>query len=149
MKSISAFAVSATDGKDIYALHASAALGTAVYKNENGVWKNTQKFKYEARDTSMSEEAVKIREDFYTTKGWVANVGKMGEPNEREFKISNKFVKNKKMKIAIVYSADTKPISLQIFPKTLSDDALNMELIIGNAPSDLKFNTENWAVIKP
>ena len=138
----------ATDGKDIYALHASAALGTAGYKNENGVWKNTQNFKYEARDASMSKEAVKIREDFYKTNGWVANVSKMGEPNEREFKISNKFAKNKKMKIAIVYSADTKPISLQFYPKTLSDDTLNMELIIGNTPSDLKFDTESWAIIE-
>lgn len=141
--------VYSTDGNDVYALHASAALGTAVYKNENGNWQNTQKFKYEARDASMSAEAVKMREEFYKTNGWTANVGRMGRPNEREFKISNKFLKDKKMKIVIVYSADTKPISLQFFPKTLSDDTLNMELIIGNTPPNLKFDLENWAVIEP
>lgn len=140
--------VYATDGKDVYALHASAALGTAIYKNETGNWKNTQGFKYEARDTSMSAEAVKMREDFYNANGWAANVNGMGVANEREFKISNKFLDGKKMKIAIVYSANTKPISLQIFPKTLSDDTLNMELIIGNTPSELKFSPEKWAEIQ-
>jgi hypothetical protein len=142
--------VYATDGESVYALHASAALGTARYKRgENGVWKNMQKFEYVARDPSMSAEAVRSREEFYKNHGWVANVGRMGEPDEREFKISNKFANGKKMKIAIVYTTVGNPLKNRIFPQKLPDDTLNAELIRGETPAELKFNPDKWAMIEP
>lgn len=137
-----------TDGKNIYALHASAALGTAIYKKEKIGWKNIQGFNYQVRDASMSEEAIKLRESFYKKNHWVASTVEMSNKNEREFKISKKFSNGKKMKIAIVYATATDPIKLQICPKTLSDDTTNLELVKGNTPPELKFNFADWTIIE-
>lgn len=137
-----------TDGKNIYALHSSASLGTAIYKKVKTDWKNIQGFNYEVRGASMSEAAVNLRESFYKKNHWVASTGGMSNKNEREFKISKKFSNGKKMKIAIVYATATDPIKLQICPITLSDDITNLELVKGNTPPELKFNFADWTIIE-
>ena len=51
-------------------LHASAALGTAVYRQEAGAWQRTQDFVWRCRDTSQSESARAARDAFLQEEGW-------------------------------------------------------------------------------
>ncbi len=63
-----------------------------------------------------------------------------------EFKIAERFLQGEIAPIAIAFASD--PASPQYWPKTLADDCLKQELLIGNAPADLKFNFDGWAKLE-
>lgn len=136
-----------SDGKDIYVLHASAALGTAIYhRDESDVWKLVQPFKFEMRDRSQSQEAVAARNAYLASNGWVATTFQMGNPGEIEFKLSTKFKQGEVMKLAVVFASP--PSAGQYWPKAVSDDCLKQTLIFGPIPAELKFKPESWARVK-
>lgn len=134
-----------TDGKDIYVFHASAALGTAVFKQKDGKWQLTQKFKWELRDITMTPEAETTRKNFYKKNGWVASVGGMGKSTEMEYIISSKFTQGDKFKFVAVYASDPKSISF--YPQKITDDTKFVKLISGDPPVTLKFEPKTWSVI--
>jgi len=136
-----------TRGDTVYVLHASAALGTAIYHRSNGgVWQPVQEFSWTMRDTSLSREAVNAREKFLQSYGWVANTVRMGTPGMLEFKIARKFLNSETPLLAALFASE--PKSPQFWPPTLKDDCLAEKLIFGTTPADLKFNREGWAKLK-
>jgi hypothetical protein len=136
-----------TRSDTIFVLHASAALGTAIYCRSHGdVWQPVQEFSWAMRDTSLSQEAVKARERFLETNGWVANTVSMGTTGTLEFKIARKFLNNETPSFAALFASD--PKLPQFWPPTLKDDCLAEKLIYGTTPADLKFNRESWAKLK-
>ncbi len=134
------------DGESIHVLHASAALGTAIYRRSGDAWQPVQSFQWAMRDRSMSEQAMAARESFLKSTGWVASTNGMGAGNEIEFKISRSFLKGASPRIAVLYASD--PKSPAYWPGSLTDDCLKEKLIFGTTPNDLKFNTSVWATIE-
>lgn len=136
-----------TRGDTIYVLHASAALGTAIYCRSNGdVWQPLQEFSWTMRDTSLSREAINAREKFLELHGWVANTVRMGTPGTLEYKIARKFFNNETPLLATVFASEAE--SPQFWPPALKDDCLTEKLIFGTTPAGLKFNREGWAKLK-
>jgi len=136
-----------TDGKDIYVLHASAALGTAIYRrDESDVWQPVQPFTFGMRDKSQSQEAIAARASYQASHGWVATTFQMGNPGEVEFKLSAKFKQGQVMKLAVVFASP--PSAGQCWPKAVSDDCLKQTLIFGQTPSNLRFTPETWARVE-
>lgn len=136
-----------TDGKDIHVLHASAALGSAIYRQEQGnVWQPATQFKWELRDRSLSEQAVAARAAYLETNGWVATTNGMGEPGQVEFKVAGKFKQGQEMAIAVAYISD--PKAMQYWPQSLKDDCLKAELASGFTPAALKFDQGTWAKLR-
>jgi len=136
-----------TRGDTIFVLHASAALGTAIYRRSKGdVWQSVQEFSWTMRDTSLAREAMNAREKFLESHGWVANTVRMGTPGTLEFKIVRKLFNGDTSLLATLFASD--PKSPQFWPPTLKDDCLAEKLIYGTTPADLKFNREGWAKIK-
>jgi hypothetical protein len=135
------------DNDRIYILHASAALGAGIYdKGTNDSWQLSQAFKWALRQRDFSDESKKARGAFLVSEGWIANNNNMGSGQELEYKIGQKFIKDSRLLIGVVYASDAKVP--QYWPETMSDDCLKEDLIFGNTPADLKFNTSGWAEIR-
>jgi hypothetical protein len=133
-----------SENEQIHVLHASAALGKAVYKRSNaGSWQPVQGFDWALRQTDRSEETEKARSAYFDAQGWLANNNLTGSGNVLEFKVGSRYIKAGGLKVAVVYSSDGK--SLQYWPSSLNDDCLKPELVTGETPSDLKFNQSTWA----
>lgn len=123
----------------VYILHASAALGTAIYrKGEAGKWNPVQNYSWSLRGASQSEEA---REEFLRSHLWLANNNSMGSRREIEFKVARAIL-TADPHIAVLYAADAQ--SPAYWPATLKDDCLKRELVFGNTPSDLQFDQNLW-----
>lgn len=125
-------------------LHASAALGMAVYEAQKNSWKAVQSFEWELRDTSVSEGAFKNRAEYLKNNGWVATLTTMNA-NEQEFIISRALFDSTGMRIAVVRASD--PKSPHYWPTTLMDGTLAERLIYGEPPENLLFDFKTWATL--
>jgi hypothetical protein len=139
--------LTADAGKTVYVLHASAALGTAIFRQTGDRWSLTQSFEWAARHTDDNTAAKTARQAFYQQHGWIANVSDGGGNREREYKISRSFFTGGSLQLAVVYAAETRPLTLQHFPATLADATLNLPLIRGETPADLAFDIVHWQPI--
>lgn len=124
----------------VYIFHASAALGTAIYrKGEGENWQAAQSFSWALRGTEQSAEA---REEFLKSNRWLANNNRMGSRRELEFKIARDRLTDDPH-IAVVYASNAN--SPQYWPATIKDDCLKQELVYGNTPPTLQFDKSQWA----
>jgi hypothetical protein len=129
-------------------LHSSAALGAAIYQRTDQEFANpVDRFKWEMRDTTQSEVAVKARASYLDKNNWVASTAWMGNPFEREYIIKNEIFREHDVKIAVLYASDEEHPDYYYWPTALSDDALNANLAFGKTPDSLTFRIEQWATL--
>jgi len=128
---------------EIKILHSSAALGTAIYKKEGTSWKQDQPFSWRCRETGESESAIKEREDFLITDGWVAANARMGTPNELEYKI---LVTEETFRIAVNFIEGSKQESKNPWPIGLNDGVITPTP--GGYPLEMSFNLSIWGVLR-
>jgi hypothetical protein len=134
-----------TDGESICVAHASTGLGTAIYrKDSNGLWQPSPSFSWAVRDPSQSAEALAARAVFFESNGWVASTNQMGVSTDIEFKVHRKFLKNNDSYVAIIYASDDAK-STSYWPKTIADDCIKQELVLGHSPPNLNFDSTSWA----
>jgi len=72
---------------EILVLHASAALGTAIYAPEGDVWTLRQDYVYECRSTGFSPYALEERAHFLQQNGWLGTIVYLGDPTQFEYQI--------------------------------------------------------------
>lgn len=130
------------DGKDIYVLHASGALGQAIYKKEGESWQPAQKFNWELRDQTANSEG---SSNYLKTNKWLASIPSPST-TAREYKVAMKFRDGEVFRLAATFTNN--PTSPQFFSSALADDTLKRELLIGSEPRNLNFKKEQWAVLK-
>lgn len=124
----------------VYVFHASAALGTAIYrKGDKEMWNADQSFSWAMRGTTQSTEG---QETFLKSNHWLANNNSMGNSRELEFKVARDILTGDP-RIAVVYASNAN--SPQFWPNTIKDDCLKQELVFGNTPSGLQFDKNAWA----
>jgi hypothetical protein len=129
-------------GEEVRILHASAALGTAIYLNESDVWGQTQAFIWCCRDTSESESARDARLAFLQEDGWVATNSRIGRPNELEYQIK---IGNEPLHLAVNYIRASDPNVKIPWPDELNDDCIKPTP--GGLPEQLNFSLDEWALI--
>lgn len=134
-----------TDSVNVY--HASAALGTSTYTpGKDGKWQPSGPFAWEIRDTVIND-ATRAKMDAYLAKHfWVANNNNTGSKNEIEFKVKPKNGTKKTLRFAVVFAIGRS--DRHYFPAPLADDTRNDQLVQGNTPADLKFDTKQWVRVK-
>lgn len=130
----------------VHVLHASAALGAVKYFKKENEWYPIQPFKYSFRDTIYNKAIAAKQEQYFARNGWVANNNNIGTGMILEFKIDLSRWDNKHLQLAFVFLADSK--KPQYFPRTLLDDTLMEELVYGNTPDSLRFDTKSWYLLK-
>jgi hypothetical protein len=72
---------------EILLLHASAALGTAIYVREGEAWRLRQDYVYECRSTGFYPYALRERARFLEKHGWLATIVYLGDPTQFEYQI--------------------------------------------------------------
>lgn len=130
-------------GDEISILHASAALGTAIYQLGEDNWQQTQDFTWQCRSTSLSAAAQAERDAFLLQDGWVAANGRMGTPNELEYQIK---IPAGDFRLAAVYIQSSPPYKKTPWPARLTDDTI--EPTPGGLPKMFYFSPEEWAALE-
>ena len=123
-------------------LHASAALGSAVYKKAGESWTITKDFSWSCRDYSNSEEAREEREAFLQQEGWIASIAGMGNIDGLEYQID---LTGASMPIAIAIHKESDPSVVFVWPAGTQDDSLDQ--FVSDFPASLSFSPEEWAKI--
>jgi hypothetical protein len=128
-------------GARVYVLHASAALATAIYERDaDGSYRLVRGFAYVCRDPSVAPAALACRDQFLRDEHWVANVEPHGGKN-REYRFAGPFAAAAARFVVVAYVF---PDEVRAWPENTRDDAVNVELLKGETPEQLRFATERW-----
>jgi hypothetical protein len=127
---------------EIAILHASAALGTAVYMKGTGGWQQTRDFDWRCRDTGDSKAAQAERDAFLEEEHWLAANSRMGTPNELEYRIE---VRGEALRLAVSFLRASDPGVKVPWPADLDDDCTRPTP--GGLPAQLRFSPERWATL--
>lgn len=127
-------------GDEIAILHASAALGTAIYQKGADGWQQVQDFSWRCRSTGNSQAAIAEHAKFLEDEGWLAANGLMGTPNELEYQIR---IPDQDFSLAVVYIKTTYPYEKVPWPVKLVDDCIQPSS--GGLPPELQFSPAQWA----
>ena len=124
--------------------HASAALGTAIYRSGAGDdgWQKIQDFAWECRATDNSEGAQEERSRFLKEERWLAANSRMGKPNELEYQIK---VTGEKVTIAVAFMRSSEPERRFFLPSDLADDTT--QATPGGLPETRIFLPGTWMVL--
>ena len=70
---------------DLSVIHASAALGRIIYKQDDKkLWQPQNEFAWEVRQRAVNAETQGVMDAYLAKNGWVASNNNMGNPNEVE-----------------------------------------------------------------
>jgi len=129
-------------GKEVSVLHSSAALGTAVYQQQDDAWIKTRDFEWCCRQTSDSNQAINEMEEQLLTDSWVASNSRRGTPNEVEYQIKHS---NKDLKIAVSFLLASDPDQKIPWPPDLDDDCVIPTP--GGFPEKMLFDLDRWGLL--
>ena len=131
-------------GDAIFLLHASAALGTAMYGGDGEKKHLLQPFDFRVRGTALTGPDQAERDAFYAEEGWVASTIRMGVTGETEFKITRVLVAPGD-RIAVVYWSAAAGVAR--WPAALGDAAVEERMVQGDLPEEAAFRPEEWGVV--
>ena len=117
-------------------LHASAALGSAVYARAGQRWLRRDAFEWRLR--AASPPAIE-RELFFRQYGWLSTASST-EASAREFHIALR--RHRRFLGVTFLSTDT--MQSEYWPSTMRDECSNLELLRGDAPKTLRFEPSSW-----
>lgn len=127
----------------VHVLHASAALGTARYVPEGSSWRLISPFDWAVRDTSFSPVAEAERAAFFDREGWVASTNGMGSGRVLEFRIDGALLGTEAPRVAALFAED--PTAPSFWPASLADATRDADLVRGESPPVLMFDSRSWA----
>lgn len=118
----------------ILILHASAQLGSATYRPQNGVWQpDHPKYVWKKAELMWREEQ------------WRAGVNPEGS---QEFAVSRDLLGDQPtIALGYIYGGQ-KGVAAVGWPAALDDGTRNIKLLSGYNPADLSFATDGWARLK-
>jgi hypothetical protein len=128
---------------EIRILHTSAALGTAVYRQDAESWRQTQAFDWCCRRTDGSDAAQTERDAFFQDEGWVSINSRMGTPNELEYKI---VLPHGSVRLAANLIRSSAPNDKVPWPSDLNDDCTKPTP--GGLPEQMQFSLGQWASLR-
>ena len=124
---------------EVSVFHASASLGTAVYRNTGDEWQLTQPFAWSFPESHAEEDK------FLSREGWLANTVFVGDREEMEFQIANP---TDSLRLAVAYLVEPDWNTVIWWPLELDDDCRYIPLLQGDAPVKLQFNLEQWGTVR-
>jgi hypothetical protein len=125
------------DGDHVEILHASAALGTAVYKRDDGGWRQIEEFDWKVREGAPET----AKQEYLEERGWLANSSNSASL-VREYRIRKG---GGDRRLAVVFLHTDEPMSVARWPDTVSDDCASVRLAQGYALESTRFDPSGWA----
>jgi len=129
---------------DVHVLHASAALGSAVYHETDGVWGQAKDFEWHCRLRGFSEMAVAERAAFFAQEGWLGTIGYLGARTEFEYKIR---LDGSSLRMLFLFMEATRPAQVLSWPAEPEEADHYLPLITGPIPLEISVDFGQWAVL--
>jgi hypothetical protein len=131
-------------GDQISILHSSAALGTAIYQPGGEGWEKILDFDWCCRETVDSPQARESRAEQIRQENWLASNGRMGAPEEVEFKIG---LPDGSLRLAVTSIGAPDYENIAWWPNEMADDCRNLSMIQGLLPEQAQFSVDNWMTL--
>ncbi len=131
------------EGDRILILHTSAALGTAIYQEENDTWQKFNDFDWCCRSRIETDTAAVAREAFFDRDGWLGINSFLGNENELEYQIR---LSGSVQSIAVNFIWADNPDRKEVWPIGLADGVAAPAA--GGFQDVMDFIPENWFVIE-
>lgn len=128
-------------GEEILVLHASAALGTAVYLEDEGGWRADEDITWGSRRKGFSESAIREREAFFESEGWLATISYPGTPTHFEYRIA---APEGILDVLFLF-LEVEPEMVVSWPALPDDTADYLQLAQGYLPETMTFDVDQWA----
>lgn len=132
-------------GDDVWVLHASAALGTAIYQESGDAWARTQDFTWSRRSTGFDEEALQERAAFFAREGWLGTLGYLGIRAHFEYRID--LLGEDSLTILFLFLDLGHPRKVLSRPVDLSDVPDATALVTGPVPETMPFDISTWILL--
>lgn len=134
------------DANRVSVLHASAALGTAVYEKKNATWSLVNGFEYVVRDSPRTgAPAAEQKTKHLSEQGWLANPDHRGtSPREFEIHLRDGW---SWLGVAML-DFTVEPNTVSHWPKQIADDCRALRLVQGWTDPALQFAPETWMKLR-
>jgi hypothetical protein len=132
-------------GERVSILHSSAALGTAIYEQGDAEWEMIQDFEWCCREITDSPQAQENRSEHLEQNDWLASNGRMGTPEDVEFKI---YMPEGQLRLAVTSIGAPDYEEIGWWPAEMTDDCRNPQIIRGSIPEQAQFSVEDWMMLK-
>ena len=129
---------------EVVVLHASAALGTAIYAQEDESWVLRQPFVWQCRSRSFSEAAKAERAQFLEAEGWLGTIGYLGTPTMFEYQIR---LDEEPLRMLFLFMEATTPLQLLSWPLSAESVASYLDVVTGSIPETAGFDPDSWAIL--
>ena len=126
-------------GGDVAILHASAALGTAVFRDGRA----TREFVWTNRDTKDAA----ARDRFLAAEHWFASATPRGS-TERELQIAIAGREEIPLTIAFMSFAPDEDPKMHVWPADLADACASLDLASGKTEGTLTFDRAQWGAVR-
>lgn len=136
--------------EQIFVLHASAALGTAVYEKRGADgWTMKTGFTWALRETGTDEAMQAKRAVHLKRRGWVASTVDMGAPGQMEFQIARSWLGSSPalVNVSFYHPYDGAEPRVAVWPPGANDATRNEALLGGEPPPTLRVETSTWGRI--
>jgi len=147
-------AVCLARGDQVFILHSSASLGTAIFQRDAAQWEATQTFDWALNELPTDPTAAEQqRQTFLAENRWLATLGTATTTGAVEYQIA---IPDEPFSLALAYLLPPRAAKLKAawWPADLADDCRKTSLLQGDAgqgqsaPLRLKFAPETWATIQ-
>ena len=132
-------------GDELKILHASAAIGEAVYRrDQSGAWRLQQKFGFTRYKNS--EDLVARGKVFFDAHAWLSSHMRLGTAGDTEFQLQGRSLEG--ARVAVTYYDPDRRSVLLAYPAGLTGDVVAHEIQAGYTPDVLKIQPESWVSLK-
>jgi CubicO group peptidase (beta-lactamase class C family) len=121
-------------------LHASHALGDAMYAQQGEVWTLDRPFIWQCRALGFSSSALEERQAFLVDHGWLATVVNLGETEAMEYQIA---LDSEPMRMLLRFDIHGKSQEILTWPV---DTDVGLEP--GPLPQEAAFRPEEWCDVR-
>ena len=132
-------------GDEVRALHASAALGTAVYVRSGDVWNLRQGYVWQCRTLGFSEFAMAERAKFLEQQGWLGTIAYLGEPSQCEYQIA---WGDEPLTFLFLLLVGPEPLRFVSWPIPTIAAAQYEDLVMGGTPAQITCSLGDWATLE-
>ena len=122
--------------EQVWILHSSAALGSAVYEAGASAWGLVHGFTWCCRNAADDSGPAEL----YDEEGWKANIGYAGDPGVVEYAIALRW-----QEAAVAISSIRDDADRSFWPADLSLEA--QDQLLGVPPPDRHYRTDEWATL--
>jgi len=126
-------------GDEVRILHASHALGSAVYVRDGEAWRLSRPFVWKCRALGFADSAVEQRSAFLEEQGWLASVVRLGLSENMEYQIA---IEGEPMRI--LFRFDVHEMTTTVFTWPL---AIEIGLEPGPLPPTAGFLPKLWSTV--